>query len=43
MFIRVPGEAPARRNEPLRQMDLAPEITKILGLKPAPLATPPVR
>jgi hypothetical protein len=43
MIIRVPGEAPARRTEPLRQMDLAPEITKILGLKPAPVATPPVR
>jgi hypothetical protein len=43
MIIRVPGEAPATRKEPLRQMDLAPEITKILGLKPAPLATPPAR
>ena len=43
LFIRVPGEAPATRKEPLRQMDLAPEITKILGLKPAPVATPPVR
>ncbi len=43
MIIRVPGEAPARRSEALRQMDLAPEITKILGLKPAPVATPPVR
>jgi len=43
MIIRVPGEAPARRSEPLRQMDLAPEITKILGLRPAPIATPPVR
>ena len=43
LFIHVPGEAPARRRESLRQMDLAPEITKILGLRPAPLATPPVR
>jgi len=43
MIIRVPGEAPATRKEPLRQMDLAPEITKILGLKSAPIATPPVR
>jgi arylsulfatase A-like enzyme len=43
LFIRVPGEAPARRSEPLRQMDLAPEITRILGLKPAPIATPPAR
>jgi len=43
MFIRVPGEPPATRKEPLRQMDLAPEIAKILGLKPAPIATPPVR
>jgi len=36
MLIRVPGEAASRRATPLRLMDLAPEITKILGLKPAP-------
>ena len=39
MIIRVPGEAGSRRPTPLRLMDLAPEITKILGLKPAPSAT----
>jgi hypothetical protein len=36
MIIRVPGEAASRRSTPLRLMDLAPEVTKILGLKPAP-------
>jgi len=43
MIIHVPGEAPARLTTPLRLMDLAPEITKILGLKPAPISTPPAR
>jgi len=37
MIIRVPGEAPSRRMMPLRLMDIAPEITRILGLKPAPI------
>ena len=36
MIIRVPGEAASRRSTPLRLMDLAPEITKIMALKPAP-------
>ena len=36
MIIHVPGEAPTTRMTPLRLMDLAPEITKILGLEPAP-------
>jgi hypothetical protein len=36
MIIHVPGEAPTTRMTPLRLMDLAPEIAKILGLKPAP-------
>src|SRR5687768_4321340 len=36
MIIRVSGEKPRRLPAPLRLMDLAPEITKILGLKPAP-------
>jgi hypothetical protein len=36
MIIRVPGEEPRRMLTPIRLMDLAPEITKILGLKPAP-------
>ena len=36
MIMRVPGETPSRRATPLRLMDLAPEITKILGLTPAP-------
>jgi hypothetical protein len=43
LFMRVPGEPPARRKEQIRQMDLAPEITKILALRPAPVATPPAR
>jgi hypothetical protein len=43
MIIRVPGEKPATRQTPLRLMDLAPEITRILGLKPAPTAPPPAR
>jgi hypothetical protein len=38
MIIRVPGEKPRRLPAPLRLMDLAPEITRILGLKPAPRA-----
>lgn len=36
MIIRVPGEKPSRRMTPLRLMDIAPEVTKILGLTPAP-------
>ena len=36
MIIRVPGERASSRPAPLRLMDLAPEISKILGLKPAP-------
>jgi arylsulfatase A-like enzyme len=36
MIIHVPGEAGSKRSTPLRLMDVAPEITKILGLKPAP-------
>jgi hypothetical protein len=46
MIIRVPGEKPSRQARAMRLMDLAPEITKILGLKPAPSmpsATPIVR
>jgi hypothetical protein len=34
MIIRVPGETPSTRTMALRLMDLAPEITKTLGLKP---------
>ena len=33
MIIHVPGEAPASRPEALRLMDLAPEISKLLGLR----------
>ncbi len=43
MIIHVPGEKPASLATPLRLMDLAPEISKILGLKPAPIPTPPAR
>ena len=32
MIIRVPGEAPSTRTQPLRLRDLAPEIANILGL-----------
>jgi hypothetical protein len=32
MIIRVPGETPSTRTMALRLMDLAPEITKVLGL-----------
>jgi len=39
MIIHVPGEAPSAPTTPLRLMDLAPEITKILGLKPAPMVS----
>jgi hypothetical protein len=28
----VPGEVPSTRTTPLRLMDLAPEITRVLGL-----------
>lgn len=37
MIIRVPGEAPSRRATGFRLMDVAPEISTILGLKPAPI------
>jgi hypothetical protein len=33
MIIHVPGEPPAQRPEALRLMDLAPEISKLLGLR----------
>jgi hypothetical protein len=32
MIIHVPGEVPSTRTTPLRLMDLAPEITRVLGL-----------
>jgi hypothetical protein len=32
MIIRVPGEVPSTRTVPLRLMDLAPEILRVLGL-----------
>ena len=32
MIIRVPGEVPSTRTQPLRLMDLAPEISRVLGL-----------
>ena len=34
MIIRVPGEFPSTRPQPLRLMDLAPEIASVLGLQP---------
>ena len=43
MIIHVPGEPPVRRPEALRLMDLAPEISTILGLKAAPLTARPIR
>jgi len=36
MIIRVPGENPATLTQPLRLVDINSEITKTLGLKPAP-------
>jgi hypothetical protein len=33
MIIRVPGEFPSTRPQPLRLMDLAPEIASVLGLQ----------
>lgn len=36
MIIRVPGEAPSRRTVPLRLMDLAPEISTVMGLSQPP-------
>ena len=41
MIIHVPGEASEVRTTPLRLMDLAPEVSQILGLPPAPEPTPP--
>jgi len=38
MIIHVPGERAAKRMTPMRLMDVAAEITRILGLKPAPVA-----
>ena len=43
MIIRVPGEAGSKQSQALRLMDLAPEITKLLGLKPAPVTQPRLR
>ena len=43
MIIRVPGETPSTRWTALRLMDVAPEVSKILGLKPAPRAPQPPR
>ena len=40
MIIRVPGETPSVRSTPLRLMDLASEVSRILGLPPAPETTP---
>jgi len=37
MLIRVPGESGSRRTEALRLMDVAGEVTRILGLKAAPV------
>jgi hypothetical protein len=34
MIIRVPGEFPSTRPQPLRLMDLAPAIAAVLGLQP---------
>jgi hypothetical protein len=39
MIIRVPGAGASRRPTPIRLMDLASEITRILGLKPAPVTS----
>jgi hypothetical protein len=39
MLIRVPGESGSRRTEALRLMDVAGEVTRILGLKAPPIAT----
>jgi len=43
MIIRVPDEAGSKQSQALRLMDLAPEITKIMGLKPAPVTQPKLR
>jgi arylsulfatase A-like enzyme len=32
MIIHVPGEAPSTRSTPLRLMDVAPEVIRVLGL-----------
>ncbi len=32
MFIRVPGEKPSRRPQPLRLMDIAPEVGRIMPI-----------
>ena len=36
MIIRVPGESASTRTQPLRLMDLEPEITRVLGLNSVP-------
>jgi hypothetical protein len=34
IILHIPGEPPATRPEPFRLVDIAPEVTRILGLKP---------
>ena len=36
MIIRVPGEAPSRRTQALRLMDISPEIARVMGLQIRP-------
>ena len=36
MIIHVPGESGSKQSRAMRLMDIAPEVTRILGLKPAP-------
>jgi arylsulfatase A-like enzyme len=43
MLIRVPGESGSRRSEALRLMDVAGEVTRIMGLRPAPISPPTAR
>ena len=43
MIIHVPGEAPTTRWTALRLMDVAPEVSRILGLPPAPRGPLPPR
>ena len=34
MIIRVPGEPPSTRTVPMRLMDVAPEVMRVLNLQP---------
>ena len=39
LMIRVPGEAPSTLRTQMRLMDIAPDVTRVMGLEQAPIPT----